>query len=93
MKKGNKRQQWPHAQMHFPAMTPDDALRVIELFERFLAAMWRAHGDSIADYLACTDPDSQRMFKPYDAQWQGAGVDRKPEDDNETYKREDGSMR
>ena len=62
----------PHAQIHLPRMDSRDALLVIDILERATAAIWRAHGDTIADYLACVDPDSPYMQKPFDAVWTGA---------------------
>jgi hypothetical protein len=63
---------WPHAQIHLPRMDSRDALLVINILERATDAIWRAHGDTIADYLACVDPDSPYMEKPFDAVWTGA---------------------
>lgn len=65
------REHRPHAQVHWPWMDSREALRVIELFEQAIRAIWRAHGDAIADYLACVDPDSPRMQMPPDAVWSG----------------------
>jgi hypothetical protein len=62
----------PHAQIHLPWMHSRDALLVIDFLERATAAIWRAHGDTIADYLACVDPESPYMQKPYDAVWTGS---------------------
>jgi hypothetical protein len=60
-----------HAQVHFPRMTTTQALLVIGLLERIEKAIWRVHGDDIADYLACVDPESPYMDKPFDAVWSG----------------------
>lgn len=58
-----------HAQVHLPAMDAEQSLLMVEVLERVLRSIWRAHGDAIADYLGCVDPDSERMQRPYDAQW------------------------
>ena len=71
MKHGNNRPGRPHAQVHFPALAPDEALRVVELFERAITAIWRAHGAAIADHLGCVDPESPHMDPSCDAQWSG----------------------
>ena len=56
-----------HAQVHFPPMTGAEALVVIDILERAEKAIWRAHGDAIADYLGCVDPESPRMWGDPDA--------------------------
>ncbi len=45
------------AQVHLPALDPHEALLLANIFERAARAIWRAHGDAMADHLACTDPD------------------------------------
>jgi hypothetical protein len=60
-----------HAQVHFPALEPDQALLVVDLLERVIGGIWRAHGDAMADFLGRVAPDSELMQQPYDAQWDG----------------------
>ena len=58
-----------HAQIHFPALAPDEALVVVEILERVIHGIWHAHGDAMADFLGRVDPDSELMVRPYDAEW------------------------
>jgi hypothetical protein len=57
-----------HAQIHLPALDPDEAVLVVELLERVIRGIWRAHGDAMADFLGRVDPDSDLMVQPYDAE-------------------------
>ncbi len=57
-----------HAQIHFPPLDASEALLVVNLFEKAITAIWRAHGDDMADYLGRVDPDSEMMQEPYDAE-------------------------
>lgn len=41
-----------HAQVHLPAMDPHEALLVADVFERISRAIWRTHGNGMADHLA-----------------------------------------
>ena len=36
-----------HAQIHLPPLRGDQALRLVALFDEAIAAIWRAHGDSM----------------------------------------------
>lgn len=48
----------PHAQLHLPPLTAQEALLLSNLLDRAIAALWRAHGDAMAELLACLDrPD------------------------------------
>lgn len=42
----------PHAQVHLPYLGPDDALTLVGILERVIDAVWRTHGDAMADLLA-----------------------------------------
>lgn len=57
----------PHAQIHLPPLTADEALLVVNLLDRAIAALWRTHGDAMADLLACIDPDAAMATHPDDA--------------------------
>ena len=61
-----KRRGHPHAQIHFPPLTAEEALLVVKLLERITRALWRAHGDATADFLACCDPDDALPKEPGD---------------------------
>ena len=65
------RRGYPHAQVHLPPLTAQEALLVINLLERLVRALWKAHGGAMADYLGCHDPDDALPTEPTSA----AGVD------------------
>ena len=62
-----KRRGHPHAQIHLPPLTADEALLLANLLDRAIAALWRTHGDAMADLLACIDPDAALPTEPDDA--------------------------
>jgi hypothetical protein len=57
----------PHAQIHLPPLTAHEALLLANLLDRAIAALWRTHGNAMADLLACLDPDENRQTGPDDA--------------------------
>jgi hypothetical protein len=59
-----KRRGHHHAQIHFPPLTAEQALLVAKLLERVVDAIWRTHGDAMADLLACCDPDDTLLEAP-----------------------------
>ena len=61
-----KRRGLPHAQLHLPPLTPEEALLLCNLLDRAIAALWRTHGDAMADLLACIDPDATLPTEPED---------------------------
>ena len=67
--RSNKGRRLPHARIHLPSMEPDQAVMVVDVLEKTVKAIWRAHGDAMADYLGCVAPDS--MPRPPDAVWSG----------------------
>jgi hypothetical protein len=40
-----------HAQLHLPPLDAADAFTLVAIFERAIAAIWRAHGDRMAEWL------------------------------------------
>lgn len=38
-----------HAQLHLPPLDADYALTLVGIFERAIDAIWRAHGESMAE--------------------------------------------
>lgn len=40
------------AQIHLPPLTAEEALQIVALLDRAIAAIWRAHGDAMADHQA-----------------------------------------
>ena len=61
-----KRPPLPHAQIHLPPLDAACALALVEVFERASAAIWRAHGNAMADHQAMRGVDTPR---PPDAAW------------------------
>jgi len=57
----------PHAQIHLPALDASCALILVDVFERAIAAIWRAHGDAMADLQAARGIETPR---PPDAIWE-----------------------
>ena len=53
-----------HAQIHLPPLTGDEALLLVNLLDRAIAALWRTHGDAMADRLAVLDPDAAVSTEP-----------------------------
>jgi hypothetical protein len=49
-------------------MTADEALTVVALLAKAVEAIWRAHGDAMADRLAAAGVETPR---PEDARWDG----------------------
>lgn len=56
-----------HARIHLPPLDPDQAVVLVNILEDAIRAIWRAHGDAMADYLGCVAPDS--MPRPPGAVW------------------------
>jgi hypothetical protein len=42
----------PHAQLHLPPLEAHEALALVAICERLIAAVWRAHGDAMVDIKA-----------------------------------------
>lgn len=57
-----------YARLHMPYMTADEALAVVALLEKAVEAIWRAHGDAMAERLAASGVETPR---PEDARWDG----------------------
>ena len=68
-----------HARIHLPALEPDQAVILVQVLERAVGAIWRAHGDEMADFLGRVAPNS--MPRPYDAIWSGTDRCRSNGDD------------
>jgi len=51
----------PHAQIHLPPLSPHDALVLVDVLERAIAAIWRAHGHQMADLLTARDMAAPRQ--------------------------------
>lgn len=53
-----------HAQLHLPALSAEQALLLVTVLERTIGAIYRAHGDAMADLCAARiDPPAQRCFR------------------------------
>jgi hypothetical protein len=49
--KPRRRSPLRHAQIHLPPLDAGDALTLADIFERATAAVWRAHGDRMAELI------------------------------------------
>ena len=47
-----------HAQIHLPPLSATAALRLVAILERAITAIWRAHGDAMADEAALLGIDT-----------------------------------
>ena len=47
-----KRRRRPHPQIHLPALEAQEALLLVAICERIITAIWRAHGDAMANVKA-----------------------------------------
>jgi hypothetical protein len=52
----------PHAQLHLPPLDGHQALLVVALCERLIAAVWRAHGDAMGEILL--EAATNRLVSP-----------------------------
>lgn len=48
-----------HAQLHLPELSPDEALVFVNILDRLISAIWRAHGEAMAARL-----DEVHDFRP-----------------------------
>jgi hypothetical protein len=48
----------PHAQIHLPSLTGEQAYLLAGLLERAVSAIWRAHGDDMAEFQGRAFPDA-----------------------------------
>ena len=46
-----------HARIHLPPLTAEQAWLLVKLLERTASAIWRAHGDAMADFQGRVFPD------------------------------------
>jgi len=53
-----KRKPRRHAQIHLPPLNGEQAFLLAEALERAVRAIWRAHGDDMADFQARVFPDA-----------------------------------
>lgn len=49
----------PHTQIHLPPLTGAQAYLLVGILDRAVAAIWRAHGDDMADFQGAEYPDLQ----------------------------------
>ena len=66
----------PHAQIHLPPLSAHDALNLVDLLERAITAVWRTHGDDMADLQAARGIETPR---PPGAVW---ATSPSPDDDS-----------
>lgn len=53
-----KRRRRPHPQLHLPALEAHEALLLVAVCESIITAIWRAHGDAMANVKANSLPSS-----------------------------------
>jgi hypothetical protein len=51
-----------HVPRPVATLTGQEACALVHTLESAVRALWRAHGDAIADYLACVDPDAMLEY-------------------------------
>ena len=73
------RRRRPHAQIHLPVLSADEALLLATIFDRASDAIWRAHGDAMADFQDRSFPDAP---PPQDAV---PTVDHDPDNDSDLF--------
>jgi len=56
----------PQARILLPPLSADYALTLVHILERIAEAIWRAHGDAMADLQAARGIETPR---PWDADW------------------------
>jgi hypothetical protein len=54
----NTTKKLPHARIHLPPLSADYALTFVAILEAVTRAIWRAHGDRMAELLALRDSDA-----------------------------------
>jgi hypothetical protein len=47
-----------HAQIHLPTLSGEEAYLLVAALERAISAIWRAHGDAMADFQGRVFPDA-----------------------------------
>lgn len=45
----------PYAQIHLPALTAEEAVLLAHIFDKAGAAIWRAHGEAMLEFLSWSD--------------------------------------
>jgi hypothetical protein len=68
-----------HAQIHLPTLSGEQAYLLAAVLERAVAAIWRAHGDAMADFQGRVFPDAP---PPSDAVVDGRDV---PDDELDDF--------
>jgi hypothetical protein len=58
--KKTRRAPLPHARIHLPPLSADYALTLVAILERAIRAVWRAHGDRMAELLALREDERER---------------------------------
>ena len=62
----SRRTRPPHAQIHLPPLTAGQALLLVNLLDRAIAAIWRTHREQMADLRAGEDPEAAVWSAPAD---------------------------
>lgn len=78
-----RRRPRPHPQIHLPPLGAGYALTLVDIFERAIAAIWRAHGDQMTQLLelrrATADPSPDTEADATALTWRRATADESPE--------------
>jgi hypothetical protein len=51
----------PHVQIHLPPLDAHEALALVDLLERAIAAVWRTHGEDMAEIRAAGSTETSRL--------------------------------
>ena len=50
-----------HAQLHLPPLDGEEACHLVALLEKAIRAIWRAHGDAMADVIGRDHPAPETL--------------------------------
>ena len=55
-----------HPRLHLPPLDAACALTLVDILERAIAAIWRAHGDAMVELIGARDLEPERETEPGD---------------------------
>lgn len=62
----------PRARLILPPLSGEQALQIVNILDRAIAAIWRAHGDAMGDCLSDLRPHHSRDRTPDEESAQGS---------------------
>ncbi len=68
----------PYARVRLPSLSTDDALTLVDVLEPIVEAIWRTHGDAMAEEQALRGEETPR---PPDAEWECPNPDANDDDE------------